>query len=306
MHRLPDGLPIRMLRDNVLTTFENVTSSFGEDIQYEIDSNDLSSEIIYDSTPKKIEDIAEIEPKYDGSPGALPTKHFKIYESFNQFVWCLSYSAIVMYKEGIEKPIQNNRYKGQIEENELVKDAFNTFIKGMSLFKEYDPRAFFIKLPQPTHTENLYALEANTVFCYAIATILLHEFGHQYYGHQVVSNEQKKEDEFLVDDFAFDLLSNSFDKEIGTTVKAGIIICFISLAFSDNTMKGDCHPDPDERVRRLIEKMSIEDNDPLWAYATLLFKLWARYYDIELVDSDITTNKKYFYNIIEQLNKLKK
>ena len=139
--------------------------------------------------------------------------------------------------------------------------------------------------------------------------ILLHEFGHQYYGHVSTysDDEQSKKDEVLADEFAFEKMSTHFETKKGTTYKFGIIAGICSLIFADSTLKGgDRHPDPDHRLKNLIEKMNLPDLDNLWAIASLPFNLWAIHFGKELKYGKYVDNyKELFFETIKQLDEMK-
>lgn len=294
-------LPVYKLRDTFLNWFEEIEPEFIEELKDEIKYCGLKGHIKYMSGNQSIKTVAEITPE----------KEIVLHENFNQFLWCLLYSSIVIYKEGIEIPNLKGEYKGEIVvKNELITKATEVFYTGMSLFSEYDENKLS-RLPDPNDSNDKYVGEANSIFCSSMTTLLLHEFAHQYFKHieyDPISLGQAEKEEIDADDFAHNKMSKKYSSTpAGTAYKIGTLLCFCSLVFFDNSLKGGCtHPDPDKRVRSIIEKMDLHDDDPLWAYITLIFKLWSNYYHVEIdLTHKFTTNKDQFYLCLDKIREIK-
>jgi hypothetical protein len=268
-------LPIRTLQHNLIDWFENVTPDFLEEIFYETEFNGLQKGIGYKIERQPITIASEITPQ----------RKIWLYENYNQFLWTVSYSLIVLFEEGIQIPILSGRYNGTVDyDNIHIRRAVATFKEGFNLFKDYNDWVFF-DLPNPekfVEYEKTYIEKANGIFCAAMTFTLLHEFGHQYYGHLEVNPtpEESKKDEFNVDDFAYDKFATKFDTKYATTIKLGVVVALVSLAFFDDTIKGgEQHPDPDQRILAQLQKMNLDEKDNLWGVASLAFRLWSIAYD---------------------------
>ena len=218
------NLPVRVLQHNIISWFENISPDFLDEAQYEIESNGLKKGIAYNIDKLPITVSAEINSD----------KTILLYENYNQFLWAVCYSLIVLFDEGIQIPILTGKYNGIIDyDNIHIRRAISTFKEGFNLFKSYNDFVFF-ELPNPekyNEYEKEYIEKANGLFCAAMTFTMLHEFGHQYYGH-LESNptlEDSKNDELNADDFAFDKFEMKFTSEYSSTLKLGIIASLVSL-----------------------------------------------------------------------------
>ena len=240
------------------------------------------------------------------------TKGIELYENYNQFLWSCAYSLIVIYDKAIFEPTKKGEYKGLLDRNiEHVSDAMDLFKNALLLFKEYKSSIFF-KLPNPEsyiQSEKYYIERANQVFSSAMVFILLHEFGHKYYGHLEVFTDDNKsiKDEFAADEFAFERISKNFIKNKVTSHRLGIVVAIVSLIFTDNTLKGgNRHPDPDNRLKNLMEKMELGDEDNIWGVASLAFDLWATINSTSLSKARIFKNtREMFYAKLNDVNIVK-
>ncbi|CAM1340931.1 phage exclusion protein Lit family protein [Tenacibaculum amylolyticum] len=282
--------------------FLNVTPDFKDEFDFEVDSNDLRERIQLHLEQKPIREIAQIDKRTG----------IEIYENFNQFLWCCSYAMFVVFDEGIQKPSLNGVYKGELDmSNPFVRRAMELFGRAISLFETYD-KAPFYNLPNPEkyhEFEQFYIERTSGVYCAAMTFILLHEFGHQYFGHldYYPSDTESKQDELTADEFAFDKMATHFETERSTTYKFGIIVGLSSLIFVDKTLQGgDRHPDPDQRLVSLIEKMNLNELDNLWGVASLAFKLWGLHFNKSILKPSITEHyKQMFYDTLNDINGIK-
>jgi hypothetical protein len=65
---------------------------------------------------------------------------------------------------------------------------------------------------------------------------------------------------------------------------------------------GKRHPDPEFRLKNLIERMNLNELDNLWCIASLPFNLWANKYNKVLTyDKYVENYKELFYKTIEQI-----
>lgn len=292
-------LPVRVLGYNFVDWFLNVTPDFTEEFKYEVDANELKQGIRYNIQRTSIRDTAHINEQHQ----------IELFENYNQFLWACSYSFLVIFDEGIHKPTLEGNYTGNFLDtsNPYINKALELFRAGLSLFESYREDVFY-RLPNPekyNDQDKFYIERASGIYTAAMTFILLHEFGHQYYGHveTPADDEQSKVDELLADEYAYDKMATHFDKEDGQTYKCGILIGLCSLAFSDGTLRGgNRHPDPDHRIVNLIEKMNLEETDNLWCIAVIALNMWAIAFGKQLSYSVIVDNyKELFYQTFAQL-----
>jgi hypothetical protein len=291
--------PVRVLFGNCVCWFKNITSNFTDEIGYEVDSNGFNDGIIYHREKSHITDVACLNT----------SKQIELYENFSQYLWCICYSLLVLFDEGIKKPILEGRFNGKFDlKNTFVMKAIDVFNAGSSLLNSYQESQLFLNLPNPetyNKDDKCYIEKTNGIYTAAMTFILLHEFAHQYFGHTYESTREKSiEDEFSADEYAIDKFSsNSFSKE-WDTLKCGIIAGISSLILLNKSLSGgDSHPDTDKRLKNAIEKMNLQEaDDNLWGIASLTFWLWANQYNIEIkLPGAVDTFKQLYELIIQQL-----
>jgi len=303
MENIIGNLPVKVLKYNFLHWFERVEPDFMNELKAEVDYCGLQKHIRYNFEESKISEFAEI----------TKNKEIILYESYNQFLWCLSYSVLVLFDEAIQKPVFARKYDGKLNiRNTYVKKAVEVFNVGMSLFSNYKKDIFY-KLPNPEHfheNDRFYIERANGIFAAAMTNSMLHEFGHQFYKHteyKPENSEQARKEEIDADEYAFDKISLRYKDKEGRTFMLGTLVSFCSMIFIDNTLKGDySHPDPDIRIKNIIEKMDLHENDNLWAFVALIFKLWSNYYKINIdLPPIVETYKEMFYLTLENIERIK-
>lgn len=292
-------LPVRVLQHNVIHAFENIYPTFLDKVVLpEIESSGLQKGITYNIIKQPIVESSEI------------TENHKIiiHENYNQFLWAISYAIIVLFDEGIQIPLLQKKYDGKFDLNNIfVKRAISLFKASHTLFTSYNDWVFY-SLPNPekfNEYEKYYIEKANGVFVAAMTFTLAHEFAHQYYGH--VEIPEKPEDEFTADDFAFETVSNKFDTNHGPTFMAGAIASLTSLFFfDDNGLGGVNHPDPDIRLKKQLEKLTLADCNNLWGFAALSVILWLISRDKEFVPpKEVEHFKELFYLSLDEVAKIK-
>lgn len=296
-------LPIRVLPYNVIDWLEKVTPDFLDIVKYEIENNGLKPGIKYHIEKSRINTSAYID---DG-------KYIHLYENYNQFLWTLCYAMLVIFDRNIKIPILLKTFNGRLNvEDIFVKRAIALFKTGVSLYNEFSDGVFY-ELPNPekfSEFEKIYIEKTNSIYVAALTFILIHEFSHQYYGHldHLSSKDQSKKDEFNSDDYAFGLIKHNFGGEKGWSYRVGVIAALSSLIFFDHTLDGgDEHPDPDERLTKLLAKMELNDLSDEWGIASLSFILWSIHFNIKFeLPKEVSCFKELYEKILENVAKIKK
>ncbi len=295
-------LPVRVLQFNFLEWFENISPDFKEEAKNEIDFNGLKTGLVYHFDNAPIRECACINN----------IRQIEIYENFNQYLWCICYSLLVLFDESIQKPMIASNYTGKLDFNNLfVRRAVDVFNNGFDLLTTYKSRQF-IQLPNPekfNEYDKAYVEKTNGVFTAAMTFILLHEFAHQYYGHLDYrpTSEESKKDEFAADEYAICKISYNFSSERKTTFKFGILAGLCSLIILDKSLSGgDTHPDTDDRIKVAMERLNLEELDNMWGIASLAFKLWANKYHIDLdLPPNVDSYKHLFKLTLEKVEEMK-
>mgnify|MGYP001835767350 FL=1 len=147
-----------------------------------------------------------------------------------------------------------------------------------------------------------YGSKTNSVYCYGIIFILLHELAHFRFGHICPTKEDEKDaDSLAFWDIYYDVLDT--DK---ITATLGVISALFSLLFFSKDLNGDeQHPDEDKRVFEIFDIV----RDDCANYAGLIvqfFKLWAFYWNIKDFPSMSETYEQTLDDIKNWLEKKKK
>ncbi|MGV3705395.1 MAG: hypothetical protein ACO1NU_08455 [Arcticibacter sp.] len=300
-------LPVRSLCSNFSELFFNISPDFKSEFDVEVASG-LSDKIYYKISDKPVREVAELK-SYSEPGDAKSTQRIVLYENYNQFLWSLCYSLLVLFDKGIHEPRLKGVYKGTFVDSKQVREAWELFKAGISLTTEFK-RTVFFDLPNPEIDSNReYVGLANAIYCAALEFILLHEFGHHFFGHYAddPNPEQSKQDEFLVDDFAIEKMSAHFSKEEGSTLKAGILFGTLSFFFLDRRINGgDTHPDLDDRLNEIIDRLELDELNNLWGIASLGINLWGHHFNHNIKIPRIgETYKALFKDTIEDLKRFK-
>lgn len=303
-------LPVRVLCPNLVELIFNITPDFRSLYEFEF-SNGLQDRIIYSKNRTPIRHIAMFRTIVNESILDKSQKQeIVLFENFNQYLWNLCYSLLVLFDKGIHEPRLAGIYKETFVDTPIVKQAWKVFKAGLSLRNSYDRNLFF-SLPNPEINEKQeYILKSNSIYLAALNFIFLHEFGHQSYGHHRnnPSNDESKYDEHLVDEFAIDLMSDHFNSINGPTLKIGILMGALSLFFLDKGLNdGEYHPDKDIRLRVIIERLELEELSNLWGIASLALNLWMNEFQHNIiVPKSADTAKELFYKTLDSLSNFKK
>jgi len=273
-------LPVRVLELNFLDWFQNLPSpEFQEDLKQAL--------LEYDEHPFQKGFAYHVGPRVNFEIAYIDQGQIQLFENYNQLLWCLSYALLVLFEEGYKKPLLSGTFTGRIDlEHPEVKKALKTFKFGMTLFKSYNKELFY-HIPNPekvAESDKDYVDKANGVFTAGMTFTLLHEFAHDFYGHEKVksSDEDSKQFEFDADAYALQSISSTFPIETGQTFKLGVIASLCSFIFIDKQMQGSReHPEEDKRIDFGIEKLALSDEDDIWGIASLGYWLWSFHFKVD-------------------------
>ena len=120
-----------------------------------------------------------------------------------------------------------------------------------------------------------YHERVNSIYCYGIAFILLHELSHHSLGHVLKQNINRVEDEGVADMSAFWSIYNDIIGEERFSANAAIMFVFFSFMELDPSLKEDgIHPREDKRLFAIYDLIKDENKK----YTDLLVRLldfWA-------------------------------
>jgi Peptidase U49 len=238
----------------------------------------------------------------------------QIHDTFLSFLWSYCYGLLITAPMGGKEltTVEDS------EARELLKYA----LKLLSDYETWDKEA----LPNPElHGKDEKRLigATNACFWYGYNYILYHEFAHIVLGHcertnrahsagYVIQDDEHIEMEREADQFALDRV---MEKVNGTShdfsAIIGIIAALSSLTFtSDKISGGRYHPDPDHRVKDILERLDRPETDYCWGFAFWALITWEQYFDAWLrIWPTTPTNgnfKALFYESLKNLDVLKK
>ena len=130
-----------------------------------------------------------------------------------------------------------------------------------------------------TNIDGLYEQKVNSVYCFGITFILLHELSHFSLGHmdKLVA---ESEDEVDADLSAFWSIYSDINDARRFSANVGILCMMFTLLMLNPTMQEDgIHPREDKRIFDIYE--NIKDESPKYTVLLVrLFKIWADVYGV--------------------------
>lgn len=286
------NLPIRILANDLLFFFENTNPTFNKEIFDQVNYHGLKRGVIYDNRKECIKDIAMLKAD----------NQIEIVEPYLAFLWTWCHLIIVSFRK-------RNVDGYDVCDLELNR-AGEVFNYGLSLFRDWS--VWDLSLPNPEHYDlsvNPFIEEANGLFLNAGKFILCHEYTHFYFGHSSVTNyisrEELIKEEFLADDYACQIILDGVSNtpEERNSVYLGIVLGIGSLLFMSNSFNGgDGHPDTDERIIHVLNRVCQDENDDLWRFATGMFIFWAQAKGREInINYEDNNNKSQLLSFIATL-----
>ncbi|MBO4581256.1 MAG: hypothetical protein J5701_03100 [Bacteroidales bacterium] len=299
--------PIHTLNSNITNILQKILSA---NILGNI-QNGLQPEIKFIDECSHISNVAEIK-------GNSHNAQVYLSSAYCQFLWLLDDIAlklidfsiiqdeciknnieVVTYKKSTEYLIQNpeilnvlaNRYG--IDFNQyfeylrrtvqlLERDEFERNIKKEWALAESlinSSRTICINDFNEIDFNGLYEQLVNSVYCFGVSFILLHELTHFAMGH--LEKEEEMQDEENADFSAFWNLYNDLkDREL-FSANIGILCALFSLLMLNPNMEEDeIHPKESDRIFYIFDQIS-EDNPKYSVLIIKLFAMWAEKFNIQ-------------------------
>ena len=309
--------PISVLWGNIVHTFENMDSA---SLSMHFDatrSGKLSAAIAYDNGKGKVK-----------TPFAnLDTREINLQETYLSHLWSFIYSVFVMYEEGIQKPLINNSFDGNLKfDTPLLQRAKTLFDWSISLtykYSEWDDG-----LPNPrkhnSNEEKYYAEKVNGIFQSSVSYLMFHEFAHLTQGHDsfflgVKRSELSESDiveriqmENEADHFAFDMLIKQHDDDKQRWVKGLSILLVICSALlivpTTQGVKQDTHPDIDQRILSVLQRLNLATEESkfyCWYLCGFAIRFYLIKHYIDLEPGEYETAQEAFFSYLDKLDEIK-
>lgn len=149
-----------------------------------------------------------------------------------------------------------------------------------------------------------YHERVNSVYCYGIAFILLHELSHHSLGH--MSEKVQKDDEENADMSAFWSIFSDITGEASFSANIGMLLVFYSFMYLNPSLtEDDTHPREDKRLFAVFDEI-VDENEK---YTTLVVKcldFWAKLNDIQDYPLNLPCKKESIKTIKDFFNNLGK
>ena len=296
--------PIHKLDGNITGILQKIVSA---DIKTNV-LKGLLNEIKYIDECSHITNVAEIKGNNHGAQVYLSS-------AFCQFLWLLDDIVLkqidfsIIQEECYKNNIDVATYKKSTEyllKNPGVLNVFaNTYGVDFNQYYEYLKRTTHLleksefeksikedfslasSLIDSNSTINmtdfnkinitgLYEQLVNSVYCFGIAFILLHELSHFELGH-LDKVEQEMQDEENADYAAFWNIYNDLKGRELFSANIGILCALFSLLMLNPKMEDDdVHSKESDRIFSILDKISI-DNCKYSVLVDKMFKMWGRY-----------------------------
>ena len=150
-----------------------------------------------------------------------------------------------------------------------------------------------------------YAEKINSVYCFGICFILLHELSHFSLGH-IDRDSQSVQDEIEADLASFWSIYSDISEDERFSANCGILCALFSLLFLNPRMKSDgIHPSEDDRIIAIYNIIKGDTQK----YTTLLvslFTYWAKFYNIRDFSKDLQSTEEPIDKIKSFLSNYKK
>ncbi len=300
--------PIHKLDGNITRILQKIVSA---DIKTNV-LKGLHNEIKYIDECSHISDVAYINGNGNNAQVYLSS-------AFCQFLWLIDDIALKQidfniiqeecYKNNIDVATYNKSTKYLIKNPEVLKVLANRYGVDFNQYYEYLKRTVQLleksefeksikddfslagSLLDPNSTINmadfnkiningLYEQLVNSVYCYGISFILLHELSHFELGH-LDKDEQEIQDEENADYAAFWNIYNDLKGRELFSANIGILCALFSLLMLNPKMEDDgVHPKESDRIFSILDQVGF-DNYKYSVLVDKLFKMWAMFYKIQ-------------------------
>lgn len=148
--------------------------------------------------------------------------------------------------------------------------------------------------------KTLYSERVNSVYCFGISFVLLHELNHLLLGH-IDKETESMEDEIAADSASFWSIYYDITEEEKFSANSGILCVLFSLLFLNPQMESDgIHPLETDRIFWIYDEIVGLDNGSKYTQLLVgLFSCWAEFFAISNFPKDLS----YTDNSIDKIRK---
>lgn len=298
--------PIRVIHNMLVYMFATTYPSFKEKLQEMVDLGKLNPEVdmIF------AEEAIRIDSRMNSPRVNAKTRQISLHETFLSYLWCISYSAYILYLEKVDFPRVNKVVgyeKYPISKDEITK-AMELFEYGKSLivyFSPWDKET----LPNPEiylAEKRNYVEQSNMFYTEAVKFILAHELTHLERHIDLLNNDTPDTHYLAFEEEADKLAIKHVLKgipQMGLIASTnGIVIGLLSMFFFNSTTSGKRHPNAEDRLTNALESMGLDENDTTWGIACIGLELWDSQFNLQFNwQKEPESSRHQYYNIIEQI-----
>lgn len=280
-------LPVQALNQQVIETALSIDNLY-KSMYIDVETNDLSSEILFEEERDRIRNVAEIRE--------VEGKHQITFSlTFGQFMWSVGLYLSTYFDNIVQIPMMNltgTNVNGCKTNMESVRFAEDTFFRARQLMFRVISNAYTqipnICDPQAFEKEIGYA---NGIYIGGMCFIMAHEFSHNFLGHThyPVNQDLTVEDEMNADEAALSFISAEFSSKNGGTYKLGIanVLCALLLMGQDTISSDGAHPHMDVRIANIMNKLELSHEDMLWGYVGCAIRMWLLVYGGYTIEEDM-------------------
>lgn len=150
-----------------------------------------------------------------------------------------------------------------------------------------------------------YGEKINSVYCFGICFILLHEASHFSLGHMDKEN-CSIQDEIDADSSSFWSIYSDISEDEKFSANCGVLCALFSLLYLNPTIESDnIHPTEDDRILSVYELIK-EDNSKYTVLLVQSFVYWAKLYQIDEFPTGLQNTEEAVDKIKIFLSKYKK
>ena len=249
------------------------------------------------------------------------TGQIYICETYLNYLWLVSYSILINWKELIHKPTEDGTYGKSIflQKPEIVpimQFGLNHFQLAMSFVSKglNWPEEFYSSPTQSCFDDkNNYFLQCNALFLSALTFVIFHEVAHIKYDHfRKRYNALSKKKYFILknlennaDNFSIKICDvNDTNNYMYSTKAIGALIATIADIFLDEDPYRVQHEFADKRIFDKTQIVVDDHYSEIYSISCIAIRFWDIYYNIGL-DWDKLPNGNY-YELLEYLISQKK
>lgn len=312
--KIHDGTqPVRVIHHMLIHMFQQTNSDFFEELIGEVNKGKVNKELnlVFGQDSIRIDSSKLRTPRVK-----YPTKSIEIHETFLSFLWSCCYSIFVTYVETIDYPKFNKQVGKEVKNVspkniEKAKELFDYAKLLIVDFQEWDKN----NLPNPEIYNNEvrdYVEQTNLFYTEAVKFIFCHEYIHLKRDHiGQLKNDvsyylefEKEADNEAIDEIMKGMSNseNPFSVAHKVVIEIGVVMGVLSMFFFNSSTKGGNHPNAEDRLTHILERLGVGDSHFAWGIACVGLRMWeeqfGHYFKWSL---DEKSYKEQYISIIEQI-----